>query len=199
MFKRSFFVVLFLMLVCTSMVFAAEDISRENPEDYVPGEILIGFKPEATADQIDAAVASIGGEVIGTCDLPTLKIRKVRLFLSSQSAMEAAINDLRTAPFASEIIKTIEPNLIRQAHQTREPSGDVGILSEAATPPFSAMGYYDIGANWINDMVRKGGRHGRDYTHPDLAGKVIKGKDFVNDDRPMDDHAEPKGQASLLH
>ena len=205
MFKRCFFIVLFLMLVCTSMVFAAEDISRENPEDYVPGEILIGFKPEATADQIDAAVASIGGEVIGTCDLPTLKIRKVRIFSETQSAMEAAVNDLRTTPFSSDIIKFVEPNLIRQAHQTREPSGDAGILSQSSDPLLSQQwGYYDIGANWINVQTLPAPvvaviDTGVDYTHPDLAGKVIKGKDFVNDDTdPMDDHGHGTHVAGVI-
>ena len=151
MFKRSFFVLLFLMLVFVSTALAVENISRENPEDYVPGEILVGFKPEATPDQIDAAVASIGGEVIGTCDLPTLRIRKVRVSSPTQSAMEAAMNDLRTAFFTSEVIRVVEPNFIRQAHQTREPSADPGILAQSSDPLLSQQwGYYDIGANWIN-------------------------------------------------
>ena len=59
MLKRSLFVALILMLAFVSTVLAEENISRENPENYVPGEILVGFKPEATPDQIDAAVASI--------------------------------------------------------------------------------------------------------------------------------------------
>jgi thermitase len=205
MFKRSLFVSLFLILICASMVFAVENISRENPEPYVPGEILVGFKPEATSDQIDAAVASIGGEVVGTCNLPTMKIKKVRISSMTSSAMDAAINDLRTAPFSSEVIKVVEPNVIRQAHQAREPSGDVGILSQSSDPLLPQQwGYYDIGANWINVHTLPAPvvavlDTGVDYTHPDLVGKVIKGKDFVNDDTdPMDDHGHGTHVAGVI-
>ncbi len=205
MFRKSFFIVLFLMLVSVSTVLAVENISRENPEDYVPGEILIGFKTDAIPDQIDAAVASIGGEVIGTCDLPAIKIRKVRILSTTQSAMDAAMNDLRTAPFSSEIVKMVEPNLIRQAHQTREPSGDAGILAQSSDPLLlQQWGYYDIGANWINVQSLPAPvvaviDTGVDYTHPDLAGRIIRGYDFMNDDAdPMDDHGHGTHVAGVI-
>jgi thermitase len=205
MFKRSLFLSLFLMLICVSMVLAEENISRENPENYVPGEILVGFKPEATPDQIDAAVARIGGEVIGTCNLPTMKVKKVRISSMTSSAMDAAINDLQADPFSSEVIRVVEPNVIRQVHQVRDPSDGVGILAQSSDPLLPQQwGYYDIGANWINVQTLPAPvvavlDTGVDYTHPDLAGKIIKGKDFVNDDTdPMDDHGHGTHVAGVI-
>jgi len=46
------------------MVFPRADVGS-----HVPGEVIVGFQPDATEDQIEAIVSSMGGEVTGKHNL----------------------------------------------------------------------------------------------------------------------------------
>jgi len=196
-YKRLLLLSIFLILLLPfSSVLAADNTPRRGVDDHVPGEILIGFKPDVSPCQIQAIVTSIGGQVIGEVNLPDVKIRRVKLLSTAQSVMDAAINTLKTSQTYQVKIKYVETNIIQRAFGDRT-MGDAGILSQSSDPLLSQQwGYYDIGANWITAPVPTETAKiiavidtGVDYTHPDLKGKVIKGYDYVNADAdPMDDH-----------
>ncbi len=152
---------------------------RADVGSHVPGEVVVGFRPDATDDQIEAIVSSMGGKVTGKNNLPRTKIRKVRLSSSAQSVLDEAIDTLK----AKMAVKYAEPNRIIWLHG----KGDPLIYQQWA--------YYDVGADWISPPSSTTVPlvavidTGVDYTHPDLVDKIIKGKDFINaDDDPMDDY-----------
>jgi thermitase len=181
-----------MVVLFSSTVLAAPTFEpRAELGKHVPGEILVGFKANSTADQINAAVKGVGGSVIGGISFTATKLRRVKLAPSSQEAMDQAISALK----ANALVKYAEPNIIRWIHGTRG-SGGRGIDAQSGDPLLWAQwGYYDIGANWVSPYAGTNSPlvavidTGVDYTHPDLVGKVVKGYDFVNADAdPMDDH-----------
>jgi thermitase len=156
------------------MVFPRADVGS-----HVPGEVVVGFRPDATEDQIEAIVSSMGGQVTGKNNLPRTKTRKVRLSSTAQSVLDEAIDTLK----AKTAVRYAEPNRIIWLHG----KGDPLIYQQWA--------YYDVGVDWISPPTSTTVPlvavidTGVDYTHPDLVDKIIKGKDFINaDDDPMDDY-----------
>ena len=152
---------------------------RADVGSHVPGEVVVGFRPNATEDEIKGIVSNMGGEVIGRSNLPRTRIRKVRLASATESILNEAINTLKTNP----AVRYAEPNRIIWLHGNGAP-----LL-------YQQWGYYDVGADWISPPSSTTGPlvavidTGVDYTHPDLVGKIIKGKDFINADHdPMDDY-----------
>jgi thermitase len=205
--KVTFFIaaILLALSVPFSTLSGAEVVPREEGGGSAPGEIIIGFKPDLTEDQINAVVFSIGGEIVGEINLPQSKIRRVRISSTVRSIRDETIRNLRSDPVISDMIKYAEPNVTRKIHQLRGPSGDAGILSQSSDPILSDQwGYYDISANWINVQTVSAPivaviDTGVDYTHPDLSGRVIKGRDFVNlDGDPMDDNGHGTHVAGII-
>ena len=194
-FKSFLFVgVLLGLLFSFSVAFAMVGLP-ERPDRHVPGEIIIGFHPTANYLQMEYAVSSIGGKVIGKHNASQLRARRVKLPSTDPSAIDEAIQNLKSNSAFAGKIKYVEPNMVRKIHGSRSPRGDVGINAQSGDPLlYSQWGYYDIGANWLNAPTSTTGvlvaviDTGVDYTHPDLLGKVTKGYDFVNmDTDPMDD------------
>jgi thermitase len=181
-----------MVLIFGSTVFAAPTF-QPNPDvsKHVPGEILVGFRADAAVDQTDAAVKAVGGVVLGKISFPQTKVHRVKLASTSQEALDQAITNLKANP----LVKYAEPHARRFAHRTGRPGGAT-IQAQSGDPLlWDQWGYYDIGANWVSPPSGTTSPlvavidTGVDYTHPDLAGKVVKGYDFVNDDAdPMDDY-----------
>ncbi len=152
---------------------------RADVGSHVPGEVVVGFQPDVTEDQINTIVSSMGGEVTGKNNLPRTKIRKIRLPSTTQSVLDEAINTLKV----KTAVRYAEPNRIIWLHG----KGDPLIYQQWA--------YYDVGADWISPPSSTTAPlvavidTGVDYTHPDLVDKIIKGRDFINaDGDPMDDY-----------
>ncbi len=185
--------VLVVSLFSCSLAFALMGMP-EPPNKHVPGEVIVGFYPQATLTQINDAVSSIGGKIIAKHNAPKARITRIKLPAIGLS-LDEVIANLKSNPAFANVIMYVEPNVIRQAMQVREPGGDVGILSQSGDPLLmNQWGYYDIGANRIPAPTTTSGvtvaviDTGVDYTHPDLVGKVTKGYDYVNADTdPMDD------------
>ncbi len=179
------------MVFSFSLVYSQE---REEPEQ-VPGEVIIGFAPDLTEQEINSIVAQLGGQVTGKLDLPKVKARRVRLGSATIQATNEVIERIRTEPAFQKAIRYAEPNIIKRAFGSGT-SGDAGIMTQSNDPLLSYQwGYFDIAANWIplqtaTPPIIAVIDTGVDYTHPDLMGKVIKGYDFVNaDNDPMDDNS----------
>jgi thermitase len=204
--KRFLFIgVLLGLLFSFSAAFAMVGLN-EKPGGHVAGEVIVGFHPSANFFQINAAISSIRGNVIGKHDASTAKVRRVKLPSTDPSAMDEAIQSLKSNPAFAGKIKYVEPNLVRKIHGSRSPGGDVGVLSQSGDPLLHYQwGYYDIGANYISAPTSTTGvlvaviDTGVDYNHPDLIGKVTKGKDFVNmDSDPMDDYGHGTHVAGVI-
>ncbi|HEU4404017.1 MAG TPA: S8 family serine peptidase [Polyangiaceae bacterium] len=155
----------------------------------VCNEILVTFAPGASCAAIGAAAGLAGGAVVGS--IPGLGIYQVGLGGPCTGAhVRNAIGAVAGAPF----VVAAGPNF-------------AGITGSEVTPNdpeyASQHGPKLIRADeaWV---IARGHRtiavldSGVDYNHEDLAGKVIKGRDFVNgDDDPMDDHNHGTRVASV--
>ena len=89
-------------------------------EDFVPGEVVVKFKPEADAESINSVKEALNATVIETS--PTSGTH--RLAIDDMSVMEA-VNTVNDNPALEETIEFIEPNFI--ANTTNIPTN--------ATPP----------------------------------------------------------------
>src|SRR3990172_3085183 len=90
--KMWMFASVLMVLLFGSTVLAAPTFEpRPEVGNHVPGEILIGFNVNATADQMDAAVKGVGGSVLGKTSFPQTKVRRVKLASTDQEAMDQAI------------------------------------------------------------------------------------------------------------
>lgn len=110
---------LFLALLLSGCV-SATDCGARYPhgrDDQIQGEIIIGFTPEATAEQIDAVMEGIGGRIVDEINLPNRKIRKVRLYSSRPEAVDEALERLRSDPDLLKlgVIDYAESETVRRA------------------------------------------------------------------------------------
>ena len=196
--SRSFLIfvgVLVLTLFAIPAAFATNAWAPDPATRNVPGELIIGFSPKATLAQINSAVSSVGGKVMSKHGAPKARLTRIKLPSTDPSAMQAAMNNLKSNPAFKNVIQYVEPNAVRKTFASQRPGGDVSIFSQSNDQlQWDQWGYYDIDDNWINAPTTTAGvtvavvDTGVDYNHPDLVGKVTKGYDYVNaDSDPMDD------------
>jgi len=178
-----------------------------NPANWnVPGELIIGSSPKTTLTQINSAVSSVGGKIIGNHSAPKGRVTRVKLQSTDPSAVQKAINQLKSNPAFKNVLRYVEPNVIRKAFGARIPSGDSSAFDQTSDQLLSYQwGYYDIDANWTNAPTTTKGvtvavvDTGVDYNNPDLIGQVTKGYDYVNaDTNPMDDFGHGTAVAGII-
>jgi thermitase len=163
---------------------SAEPAFAPNPEqstqrDFAPAERVVGLNEGVTnsTQGLEQAAEASGGRVVDRLDDP--KNSAVLLKFPTEQAAQAAADGLANRPD----VQYVERNGIVEA---------TGVSSDP-----------QVGYQWHHTVIRKTANLGTlpsapptiavvdsgvDYNHPDLAGKVIKGPDFVNKDfNPMDD------------
>src|SRR5215218_3788051 len=164
---------------------SAEPAFAPNPEqstqrEFAPAERVVGLNEGVTQSTqgIEQAAEASGGRVVERLDDP--KNSAVLLKFPTEQAAQAASEGLANRPDVQYVERngivegtavSSDPDVGYQWHHTViRKTADLGTLPSA--PPTIAV--VDSGV---------------DYNHPDLAGKVIKGPDFVNRDwDPMDDY-----------
>jgi len=142
--------------------------------EFVPGEVLVKFKSDASPTSVQAALSAQDVRAVG--EVPALGIQRLTVPEGQELAIIAA---LRRHP----LVEYAEPNYIIRA---------VLIPND---PYFSSQwGLTKIGASqaWevttgSNDLTIAIVDSGIDLDHPDLSGKIILGYDYVNGDWVPDD------------
>lgn len=167
--------VLVVTLFSVSLTFATNAWVPDPPSWNVPGELIIGFSPKATLTQINSAVSSVGGKIMAIHSPPKGRVTRIQLQSTDPSAVQVAMNKLKSNPAFKNVIRYVEPNVIRKAFGAIQPSDGAHVLSQSSDQLLSEQwGYYDIDANWINAPTTITGVEvavidtGVDYNHPDL-------------------------------
>lgn len=170
--------------------------SPPNPEVWVEdpktgeimpsNEILVAFIEGLSADQIEALIAAEGGSIVGF--LPSLGVFQVRIEGDGTSAgVQAAIEAFESHPE----VEFAEAN---------------GVANTGAVAPDSSLQWGPVKVRadetWVtgkSSILVAVVDSGVDYNHPDLAGRVIQGKDFFNnDDDPVDDNSHGTHIAGII-
>jgi subtilisin family serine protease len=154
---------------------------------YVPGELLVRFRPGTSAAEMDAAAARAGGSLAGAvADLG------IQVITVPPSRTQEALASLRTEPSVLAVEQDV-------------------LLSALDTVPNDALwstqwGSRLVGAPRAWDATRGASTvvvavldTGVDASHPDLAGATVPGRDLVDDDAdPADDAGHGTAVAGII-
>jgi len=175
--------------------------------DYVPGEILLKFKPAINTEIRSSATYEKAMERIGLriaqlnarCKVPFPEIKKwdsridsIHLKFPPETDIMSIIKKYRSDPE----VEYADPNYIRRVFAT--------IPDDTKYP--QQWGLTKIMADYAWD-IEKGDTSiivavldtGIDSDHPDLASKLISGYDFINDDsEPVDDNGHGTHVAGII-
>ncbi|MGH7726255.1 MAG: choice-of-anchor D domain-containing protein [Candidatus Eiseniibacteriota bacterium] len=200
---------LFAWLVASSLVTLSFARPVFAQSDYVPGEVLIRYRPTATSSSINAIESSLGADRIQR--FAKLRIDHLKI---SKITVEEALLRYRNDPS----VDMIEPNAIYHAFVTpNDPSfgflwgmNNTGQSGGRPGADISALDAWDVFTGSTSAPIGVIDT-GVDYTHPDLAANVwtnpneipnnfvdddengfvddVRGWDFVNGDNdPFDDN-----------
>lgn len=188
----------------------------EPGKDFVTGEIIVGYRETADADAIIGTTRALGGKPEKT--IPGTG-RAILLNFGSEAKVEAAVRQLTKRPEVLFVERNgfmrtpPEPGLPdlrsrqRGSNGTSKATGHRISLQSVSADPVT-------GLQWHLTVIRKTATlptlsatpptiavlgTGVDYTHPDLAGKVILGKNTVaNDNDPFDDNGHGTHAAGVI-
>jgi subtilisin family serine protease len=171
--------VLLLMFSSLSLASTSAAASATRSSDSVmtdTGELIIGFKGDATPELQEAIAATYGYTVLERNDA-------LNCILVQPAT--AGVTRAKTAVSSEEIVRYVEPN--KRVHALYTPN-DTEYLSQWALPSIKVDRAWDRerGTKTVTIAILDSGI---DYTHEDLSANYLPGGyDWVNSDTdPMDD------------
>lgn len=166
-----------------------ERLFDEDPKgnEVAAGELLVSYKKEASKRAVKEAPKGVGGQVeknfpkikVQLVSFPEIKNEQARE--ARQQALEQKKGDLERNPN----VEAVDYNYVREGDWT---PNDTSFGSQWGYPKIKAPQAWDLtkGSSSVKVAVIDSGIN---YVHPDLQGKAVAQKDFVNDDNDaMDDH-----------
>ncbi len=169
-------IVLIACLVLSGLVPAqAQGLQGSAGADFAPGEVLVQFRPGVTAAACDGLVAAVGGRVRATQAI--MNLARVRVPVGQERAIAARLHGdprVQAAGLNYRVRAALIPNDPFYApYQWNMPRINAPSAWEITTgSPEVIIAVVDTGL---------------DHSHPEFAGKIVPGYDFVNDDADPDD------------
>jgi thermitase len=145
----------------------------------VPGEILVKFRPGISGNSVKAMSAQLGMKQVGSVNRLGVVTMKVS---GDAKATIAKLNQNGNVLYA-------EPNYVATMSDfsVEKVVNDPRLAEQWALKNVDAAGAWDVNMGSKKTLLAIVDT-GVDYNHPDLAGRVDKGRDFINnDDDAMDD------------
>jgi len=148
-------------------------LNAGTADGFVPGEVLVSFRPSATPAAIGALHAAVGARVTGA--IPGLGVQVVSVPAGNERAAIARYE-------ADPLVRYAEPNLI--FHATYVPNdpyyaglyntSNAGAINQYWLPRINAPAAWDATRNLTTDVMVAIVDTGVDYDHPDLSAKVAR-------------------------
>ncbi|PTM53269.1 S8 family peptidase [Desmospora activa] len=165
------------MILTVGLVFpTTANVQAAETADAVPGEIVVKFKDEVGVAKATSALESPDTEVVSQNTDAGFAVVKVK-----DASVQATIKKLS----ALSNVEYAEPNIL---FHTMATPNDPDFSKQWGLTKINAPAAWEVteGDSSVKVAVVD---TGVDYNHPDLAGKVIKGGDFIdNDNDPMDEN-----------
>lgn len=157
----------------------------------VPGQILVGLKQGRNSQAIGPLVQKLGARTVKMVKPLNLQVLQVKG--DTSAALAALKADPNVAYAELNAVESLPPmkregGIIKGSSASRA-GGDPMLADQWAMAKMNVPAAWDI-TQGDEKTILAIVDTGIDYNHPDLAGRVIKGHDFANnDDDPMDGHA----------
>jgi thermitase len=162
-----------------------EPLAIEPPEEPVPDQIVLTFPADLSADERSAYIASIGGSVVN--EIPALNTVVVNV----------PNGELGVPAETSNITFTSEPDYYVVALQ--EAVNDPLYTQQWALPAIQVPSAWTALAADAPQVLVAVIDSGVCLDHPDLAGRISAGYDFVQQDStPQDDFGHGCGVAGII-
>jgi subtilisin family serine protease len=187
------------------------DLGLVAGKDYVSGQLIVGIKEGVNVLGISQAYQTSGGKVLRNIEGAIL------LEFPSEQASKDAVEMLTERPdvtfverngFMSIPPKPVLPDIKKRKDSSKENFNASSVSAESVSADPGA------GYQWHHTVIRKTAGLGTlstapptvavvdtgvDYTHPDLSGKVIHGKNCVADNNdPFDDNGHGTHVAGII-
>ena len=180
-------------------------------KDYVSGQLIVGVKESISIQGLSQAAQAFGGKVFKNIEGAVL------LEFPSERAAKGAVKTLiersdvtfvERNGFISIPPKPVLPDIKKRKDSSKENFNASSVSAESVSADPGA------GYQWHHTVIRKTAGLGTlsttpptvavvdtgvDYTHPDLSGKVIHGKNCVADNNdPFDDNGHGTHVAGII-
>lgn len=171
-------------LICLAGVTATGSAAAPLAEaTAAPGEYLVGYAPGTSAEQRSALIAAAGGRIVR--QIPALSADLVAFPTAQLSAGSPAEFALLTSVAADAAVSYIEPNYVYTLTAPFTPTDT--LLGQqygwAQIDAYDGWGITRGAASVVIAVIDSGVQ----LDHPDLAGKLVPGYDFVDSDSAPSD------------
>ncbi len=183
-------------------LFSGNDFGHTT-QAYVEGQVIVGFRPGAAAKAMEAVLAQSleqgakpGMQPAGAAPQVIREIPALNAFVLQTSA--AAADELMTGLKAEASVRYVERNyLASSAYKPSDPD-----YSDTT----KSYGLHKINAERAWGTIKGSAAvtvavvdSGLSMTHPEFAGRIVPGWDFVNDDAdPSDDQGHGAHVAGII-
>jgi subtilisin family serine protease len=167
-------------LVCIASLFGATFTAAQPAKDEAaaPGEYLIGYAPDMSENEREAAITAAGGRLVR--HLPELFADLVAFPTAQVTAGSPAETQLMGELSAEAGISYVEPNYSYSLTATYRPD-DALLTQQYALTQVNAFDSWAVtrgSAGVVIAIVDTGVQ----LDHPDLRSKLVAGYDFVDED-----------------
>lgn len=159
-----------MVLVLSGSGFAQADSSKK----FVPGELLIQIKPGVAKGDVDKLIHAHGGVTAG--EIENIIVRRIKV-------PEHALEQVKKALSKNPNLNFVEENFIAEAGYIPD---DERYPSQWHLPTIEAPGAWDLTTD-VQGVPIAIIDSGVDPTHPDLAGNLIAGYNFVGNNTDTQD------------
>lgn len=159
---------------------------RTSAMDLAAEQIVVRYKPQADTIQLNSAIAQAGASIRDEVKPLRMKVLKVR-----QADRQRVLDRLKADPR----VEFAEPDVLTQGDVTRPNDPEYAKQWSWPTTLTDLLWDKQKGGNMVVAVVDSG----INASHPEFAGKLVAGYDYINnDDTPEDEHSHGTAVAGVI-